>query len=62
MQCVICQSDDVPKSPIGSYYPKSQMPIIKGKKIIGRIRIAYPRDLALCKKCRRNLIIQGLKN
>lgn len=60
MRCVVCQSEDVPTSPKGTYYSKSQIPIIKDQIVIGRIRIDYHRDLPLCKKCRRDLVIKGL--
>jgi hypothetical protein len=55
MKCVMCGSEDIPM--VGdSYASRRQIPILKNCKIIGRIRIAYPKDIPLCFKCRAEVI------
>lgn len=72
MECSICKSEDVPVSDgaddrqAGTYLKESYIPFSIGVPFspvdtsnLFRIKIQYPKERPLCRKCRRDLILKG---
>jgi len=78
MKCSICESEDVPvydgkdddrDMEVGTYLRMMTIPFEIGVRAfdgdtsnLHRVKIRFPTEVPLCKKCRKDLIVRSLRN